>query len=168
MNASVASLSPLLIFFEVIQWFHADGNFIFPADFQEKNQTVRDFVWNHDTVAISWKIMTVIWPWLKSFSGMIMHKIVQTIFSRQMFISVVSSLVLCMYKFVLNLFYLLLYSVSLAGLGNFMLPVGLSEWKITTGHPILLDNYVLKEHLRLKSSKYLMTFSPVNPKIRRS
>ena len=56
-----------------------------------------------------------------------MHKIVQTIFSRQMFISVVSSLVLCMYKFVLNLFYLLLYSVSLVGLGNFMLPVGLSE-----------------------------------------
>ena len=29
---SVASFSPLLIFFEVIQRFHANGNFIFVAD----------------------------------------------------------------------------------------------------------------------------------------
>ena len=164
MNASVASLSPLLIFFEVIQWFHADGNFIFAADFQEKNQTVRDFVWNHDTVAISWKIMTVIWPWLKSFSGMIMHKIVQTIFSRQMFISVVSSLVLCMYKFVLNLFYLLLYSVSLAGLGNFTLPVGLSEWKITTGHPISTEQLCFKRTFEAKILKIFNDIQPSQPK----
>ena len=49
MNARVASFSTLLIFYEAIQWFHADGNFIFAADFQVRNQ----IVWNHDTVTIS-------------------------------------------------------------------------------------------------------------------
>ena len=57
-NAWVASLSPLLTFYEATQWF----NYIFAADFQERNQTVCDFVWNYDTVTISWKIKTVIWP----------------------------------------------------------------------------------------------------------
>ena len=33
--ACVASFSLLLVFYEAIQWFHADGNFIFAPDFQE-------------------------------------------------------------------------------------------------------------------------------------
>ena len=33
MNARVISLSSLLIFYEAIQWFHAEKNFIFAADF---------------------------------------------------------------------------------------------------------------------------------------
>ena len=62
MNVSVASFYPPLIFFEVMQWLHAVENYIFVADFQERNQTVCDFVSNHNTVAISWKITTVICP----------------------------------------------------------------------------------------------------------
>ena len=36
-NVSVTLFSPLLIFFEVIQQFHAHKNFIFVPDFQERN-----------------------------------------------------------------------------------------------------------------------------------
>ena len=45
MDACVALFSPLLIFFEVIQWFHADENFIFAADFQETNETSEIMTW---------------------------------------------------------------------------------------------------------------------------
>ena len=64
MNACVASFFHFLIFYEAVQWFHADGNFIFAADFQERKQTVCDFVWNHDTVMKNFvKNPTVlIWP----------------------------------------------------------------------------------------------------------
>ena len=42
MNATVASFSALLFFYEAKQRFKANGNFIFAADFQEKNPTVCD------------------------------------------------------------------------------------------------------------------------------
>ena len=61
-------------------------------------------------------------------------------FSRLMFISASSPLVLCMYKFVLNLFCLVLY-FFFAGLGSAqlkecvsVLPVGLYECNIATAH----------------------------------
>ena len=74
-----------------------------------------------------------------------------------MFVSATSPVVLCMYKFVLNLFYLLLY-FFLAGQGCgslikricasgwFVLPVGLYEWKVTTAQPVL--SIMLKNVLR--------------------
>ena len=61
MNACVASFFLFLIFREAIQWFDEDGNLDFAADFQERKQTFCDFVWNHDTSAISLKLGTVIW-----------------------------------------------------------------------------------------------------------
>ena len=41
-NACVALFSHILIFCEAIQWLHADGYYIFAADFEERNQTVCD------------------------------------------------------------------------------------------------------------------------------
>ena len=78
----VVSFSSLSILYEAIQWFDADGNFIFAADSQERNQATRDFVRNHGTFAISWKMMTysnLACVWLESFSGMIRHVIKLTI-----------------------------------------------------------------------------------------
>ena len=56
----------------------------------------------------------------------ILHKIMEITFSRLMFISATSPLVLCMYKFVFNQFYLLLNIRFLPAreTANFLLAVG--------------------------------------------
>ena len=79
-----------------------------------------------------------------------------------------SPLVLCTYKFVLNLFHLLLY-FSLAGQASaqfnnesvFMLPVDLYKWKITSAHPTL--TIMFKNVLRTFEAEILKIFQNVQP-----
>ena len=70
MNRVLLRFIPLiLIFCEAIQSFHAHGNVIFAADFQERNQTVFNFIWDHDS--------NLACDWLKSFSGMIIVVVIK-------------------------------------------------------------------------------------------
>ena len=57
MKACVASFFPLFIFYEAIQWFHADGNFIFQLTF--KRETKLSVI---SSDAISSKTTTIIEP----------------------------------------------------------------------------------------------------------
>ena len=84
-------------------------------------------------------------------------------YSRLMFISAISPLVLCRYKFVLNLFYLLFY-FFLAGLGVFFVfPDGLYKNKCTSD----TYNHCLRT-FEAEIVKTLKNIQPRRPKIRRS
>ena len=85
-----------------------------------------------------------------------------------MFISATSSLVLCTYVFVLNLFYVLLYLIVFAckGGGRFkeavsVLPVGLKDWKITTAQLVLANKF--KNILRTFKAEILEIFKNTQP-----
>ena len=85
-----------------------------------------------------------------------------------MIISATSPQVLCMYKFVLSLFSLLLFFFLLAkvaaNISVFEFPVGLYDWKTTTAHPTV--TFMFQNILRTFEAELLQIFKNIQPQLK--